>query len=59
LFHSGSGLLVVSGGTQTRSSAGAGGAGGSGGASTNSGGSGSAGSAGLLLRIWDNSLTTA
>jgi hypothetical protein len=50
---------VVSGGTQTRSSAGAGGAGGSGGASTNSGGSGSAGSAGLLLRIWDNSLTTA
>ncbi len=62
VFHTGSGTLAVSGGTQTRSAAGAGGSGGTGGtggASSNSGGSGSVGSTGLLLRIWNNSATTA
>jgi hypothetical protein len=58
VFHTGSGTLVVTGGSQTRSAAGAGGSGGAGGASSNSGSSGAAGAAGLLLRVWNNSVTT-
>lgn len=59
VFHSGSGTLVVTGGSQTRSAAGSGGSGGAGGTSANSGATGASGSTGLLLRIWNNSVTTA